>query len=175
MRSAIFLGCSLVFSSWINTQPSPPSLYATEAFEIAFSEEVMVTSRQPGSELILKATDYMDASLGRAHLLSAVLYRAPANVEIATIAALSKLGCKLNRPEETPYIKGFRAFDVNASKCDGGFALQSRAVAAGNWLYLVMALYSKTDDADAARKFVESFRLRRIDRRNQNSGKYRSS
>jgi hypothetical protein len=164
MRSALFLGCSLFFSSWVDTQPGPQSLYATEAFEIAFSGEVKVDTRQPGSDLVLQATDYMQSGSGHAYLLSAVHYRSPADVEIATIAALSKLGCKLNRPEESPAIKGIRAFDVNASNCDGGLALQSRTIATGSWLYLVMALYdSTTESTIAARQFVNSFRLRKVD------------
>jgi hypothetical protein len=137
--------------------------FVTNDFEVGFTGKITIDKKRGTSPDIVEVTAFMQSTADYAYGVTAVQYRKPTDVEVAARAVVDDLRCQIVSKDLATIAPNLNAVEISANHCNNDLALQSRSFVSGRSLYLVMALHRDSpSDLAAARRFVRSFRLRKL-------------
>ena len=137
--------------------------YPADGFQIEFSGPVAVneTAMSDGTKSrMVRATNYLQDSGTAAYFVAAMLIKDSVNFDGG--AADFFLVSKCQTKEETPVtLSGAeKGLEIRGSSCLGnGSHFEERFFQRGKWFYQITAIYTADGDAEAARHFLNSFKL----------------
>jgi hypothetical protein len=140
-----------------------PQSYPADGFQVEFSGPVTVNETAMSDETrqrVVRATNYLQDNGTSAYFVAAMLVKDSVNFNggATDFFAVSKCQAK----EETPLtlIGAEKGIEIRGSSCLGnGSHFEERFFQRGKWFYQVTAIYLAGGDAEAARHFLNSFKL----------------
>jgi hypothetical protein len=137
--------------------------YPADGFQIEFSGPVAVNETAMSDETksrMVRATNYLQENGTAAYFVGAMLIKDSVNFDggAADFFVVSKCQAR----EETPVtLSGAeKGLEIRGSNCLGnGSHFEERFFQRGKWFYQITAIYTADGDAEAARHFLNSFKL----------------
>lgn len=152
---------SLGFASGIHAAEWKLHRSQVDGFQVEFSGQISVRETEMSAEarkVVEQSWQYIQDGGAYAYIVAAVLYTIPPNFEAGIRSGNASSGCK-TLAENTISIAGAdQSREFDGSGCKIGRWL-TRYVLKGKWLYQIRAVYPDAGGVDAARHFVNSFKL----------------
>jgi hypothetical protein len=137
--------------------------YPADGFQIEFSGPFSVKATDMSDDTksrLVRSTNYLQESGTAAYLVAAMLMRDSVNFDggSSNFYVASKCQDRKEKPVELPGAD--KGLEILGSNCLGnGSHFEERFFQRGKWFYQITAIYTADGDADAARHFLDSFKL----------------
>lgn len=135
--------------------------YTADGFQVEFSGQTSVNETEMSAEtrkVVVRSSQYLQDGGSYAYIVMAALYTRAPNFESGMKSGNATGACKTLAEKTISMAGADQAREFDGSGCKIGRWL-ARYVLKGNWLYQILAIYPNDGDADAARRFVNSFKL----------------
>ena len=137
--------------------------YPDDGFQVEFSGPVAVTetamSEQTKSRIV-RATNYMQDGSASAYFVAAMLMKESVNFDGGSADAFLVSQCRTKTETPVTLAGAEKGLEIQGSNCLGnGSHFEQRFFQRGKWFYQVTAIYTADNGADAARHFLNSFKL----------------
>jgi hypothetical protein len=137
--------------------------YPDDGFQIEFSGPVTVTETAVSDETrsrIVRATNYSQESGGTTYFVAAMLMRNGVNFDGGSSDSFLASRCETTKKAPVTLVGAEKGVEMQGSNCLGsGSHFEQRFFQRGKWFYQVTAIYAADGDAEAARHFLNSFKL----------------
>ena len=135
--------------------------YPADGFQVEFSGQISVAETELSAEArkkVVRSSQYLQDGGAYAYIVTAGLYVNGPNFEAGVKAGNSSGECK-TLSEKTISISGAtQAVEFVGTGCKNG-RRETRYIVKGNWFYHILAIFPDDGDAEAARYFLNSFKL----------------
>jgi hypothetical protein len=137
-------------------------VYRSEGFETEFSGDITVRPSVISEEAkarIVRSTRYIQEGPNFKYMVVATLTKSGVNFDKGVEAGFGSYKCQ-TVVGQTPLVapKG-QGREMRGAGCADGLQVEARYYETGNWFYQVLAEYKVAGGEQAARRFVESFKL----------------
>jgi hypothetical protein len=137
--------------------------YPDDGFQVEFSGPVAVTetamSEQTKSRIV-RATNYLQEGGASAYFVAAMLMKESVNFDGGSADAFLVSQCQAKKETPVTLTGAEKGLEIVGSNCLGnGSHFEQRFFQRGKWFYQVTAIYTADGGAEAARHFLNSFRL----------------
>ena len=137
--------------------------YPADGFQVEFSAPVAVTETAMSDETksgIVRATNYTQENGSSAYFVAAMLIKDSVNFAGATSAAFLASKCQTSKETPVALPGAEKGLEILGSSCLGNAShVEERFFQRGRWFYQITAIYAADGDAEAARHFLDSFKL----------------
>lgn len=137
--------------------------YPHDGFQVEFSGPVAVTETAMSDETksrIVRATNYLQDGGGSAYFVAAMLMKESVNFDGGSADAFLVSRCRAKKETPVTLAGAEKGLEIQGSNCLGnGSRFEQRFFQRGKWFYQVTAIYTADSGADAARHFLNSFKL----------------
>jgi hypothetical protein len=165
-RRLVLLSCLALFAGAVEThaQTSKGStIYETDGFEVEFSGQVEVAQTEitpDSAKRLVRATNYLQSGSDFAYMVNATVVRGTVNFSEAVRRSFQAINCRsIVTDTALPFPAG-QARELHGIDCHDGTAhAEARYFTAGRRFYQVLFLIKDSGDLQAARRFLESFKV----------------
>ena len=137
--------------------------YPADGFQVEFSGPVAVTETAMTDETksrIVRATNYLQESGSAAYFVAAMLMKNGVNFDGGSSDAFLASRCRSRKEIPVTLAGAEKGLEMQGENCLGnGSHFEQRFFQRGKWFYQVTAIYAADGDAEAARHFLNSFKL----------------
>ena len=140
-----------------------PQSYPDDGFQVEFSAPVAVTETAMTDETrsrVVRATNYLQENGTSAYFVAAMLMKGAVNFDGGTSTAFLASKCQARKEAPVALPGAEKGIEILGSSCLGnGSHFEERFFQRGKWFYQVTAIYTADGDVEAARHFLNSFKL----------------
>jgi len=140
-----------------------PQSYPADGFQIEFSAPVAVSETAISEEnksRVVRATNYVQENGASVYLVAAMLMKDAVNFDAGTSTAFFAGRCQAKKEAPVTLSGAEKGLEILGSNCFGdGSHFEQRFFQRGKWFYQITAIYPAGDTAEAARRFLNSFKL----------------
>jgi len=136
-------------------------VYRPDRFETEFSGEVVVRASQisdAAKARIERSTNYIQDGGSFKYMVTAALTKSGVNLDKGVAAGFGSYKCQSSLGQTALTLPGGTGRETRGAGCEGGFQVDARYYAVGNWFYQVIAHY-KAGGEKSARRFLQSFKV----------------
>jgi hypothetical protein len=158
----LLLLCFAAISIDARAQTWRKHVYKSEGFETEFSGDIMVRPSVIGEEAkarIVRSTNYIQEGPNFKFMIAATLTKKGVDFDKGVEAGFGSYKCETLVAKTTLSVPKGQGREMRGAGCADSFQVEARYYEAGNWFYQVIAQYKVAQGEQAARRFVESFKL----------------
>jgi hypothetical protein len=137
--------------------------YPADGFQIEFSGPVVVKETAMSDETknrMIRATNYLQDSGTAAYFVAAMLVKDSVNFDGGAADGFLASQCQAKKETPVTLSGAEKGLEILGSSCLGnGSHFEERFFQRGKWFYQITAIYTADGDAEAARHFLNSFKL----------------
>jgi hypothetical protein len=137
--------------------------YPDDGFQVEFSGPVAVTETAMSEDTksrIVRATNYLQESGGAAYFVAAMLMKIGVTFDGGSADSFLASRCETRKEVPVTLAGAEKGIEMVGTNCLGnGSHFEQRFFQRGKWFYQVTAIYGAGGDAEAARHFLNSFKL----------------
>jgi hypothetical protein len=137
--------------------------YPADGFQVEFSGPVAVTETAMSDETksrMVRATNYLQESGTAAYFVAAMLMKNGVNFDGGSADSFLASRCETRKETPVTLAGAEKGLEMVGTNCLGnGSHFEQRFFQRGKWFYQVTAIYTADGGAEAARHFLNSFKL----------------
>jgi len=137
-------------------------VYKTEGFETEFSGDIILRPSEINDDAktrIVRSTKYIQEGPNFRYMVVATLTKSGVNFDKGVEASFGSYKCEKVLGETPLTVPRGKGREMRGAGCADSVQLEARYYEAGNWFYQVLAEYKVAGGEQAARRFVEAFKL----------------
>lgn len=137
-------------------------VYKSEGFEAEFSGDITVRPSVINEEAkarIVRSSRYIQEGPNFKYMVVATLTKSGVNFDKGVEAGFGSYKCQTVVGQSPLSVPKGQGREMRGAGCADGLQVEARYYETGNWFYQVIAEYKVAAGEQAARRFVESFKL----------------
>jgi hypothetical protein len=137
-------------------------VYKSEGFETEFSGDIMVRPSVISEEAkarIVRSTKYIQEGANFKYTVVATLTKSGVNFDKGVEAGFGSFKCQTVVGQTPLSVPKGQGREMRGAGCADALQVEARYYETGNWFYQVLAEYKVAGGEQAARRFVESFKI----------------
>jgi hypothetical protein len=137
--------------------------YPADGFQIEFSGPAAVKETDMSDDTksrLVRSTNYLQEGATAAYLVAAMLMKDSVNFDGGSSNFYLASKCEDRKETAVTLAGADKGLEILGSNCLGnGSHFEQRFFQRGKWFYQITAIYTADGDAEAARHFLDSFKL----------------
>jgi hypothetical protein len=154
--------CFAAMSIDASAQTWRKHVYKSEGFETEFSGDITVRPSvidEGAKARIVRSAKYVQEGPNFKYTVVATLTKSGVNFDKGVEASFGSYKCQTVVGQSPLSVPKGQGREMRGAGCADGLQVEARYYETGNWFYQVLAEYKVAGGEQAARRFVESFKL----------------